>query len=74
MVITSIIKESYSCNEQKVIYRYIPRSFEEDQNNPTLVSEIFKKMFSLPSPWVDSIGTYDRKKQDKINKFFISQA
>ena len=69
----SIIKESYTC-DQKIIYKYIPRTFEEDQNQPILPSQIFKKMFDKPSPWVDSIGTYDRKNQDKINQYFISQS
>ena len=73
-IITSLIKESYACDKQRIVYKYIPRTFEQEQNSPVLITDIFKKMFSLPSPWVDSIGTYDRKKQDKINQFFISQA
>ena len=53
-----------------VIYRYIPRSFEEEQNDPILVSDIFETMFSQPSPWVGSIRTYDQRKHDAINKYF----
>ena len=74
MITTSVMKESYTCADQKIIYRYLPKSFAEEQSEPVLVSEIFKKMFNLPSPWISSIGTYDRKKQDQINKYFISQA
>ena len=57
----------------KVIYRYIPRTFEEEQIDPIPISDIFETMFSRPSPWVGSIRTYDRRKQEKINKYFVSQ-
>ena len=57
----------------KIEYRYIPRTFEEEQNEPVFVSEIFETMFSQPSPWILSIREYDQKKQDKINQYFINQ-
>jgi len=45
--------------ETKIVYRYIPRTFEESQNNPVKVSKIFSKMFEEPSPWIQGfhIGT-----------------
>lgn len=58
---------------QKIIYKYIPRSFEEEQLDPVYVSEIFETMFSQPSPWLVSIREYDQRKQEKINQYFISQ-
>lgn len=60
-------------NNQKTVYRYIPRTFEEEQEDPNNVSEIFNEMFSQPSPWVQSIRTYDREKQERVNKYFITQ-
>ena len=36
-------------------------------------TKIFEKMFVNPSPWMANINTYDRKKVQEINKFFISQ-
>lgn len=59
--------------EPKVIYKYIPRTFEEEQQDPIPVSDIFETMFSQPSPWVNSIKTYDIKKQENINSYFVSQ-
>jgi len=56
-----------------IIYRYIPRTFEEEQEYEVPVSDIFETMFSQPSPWLGSIRTYDIKKQDKINQYFVSQ-
>ncbi len=59
--------------EPNVVYRYIPRTFEEEQWDPVSVTDIFQTMFSQPSPWVGSIRNYDRRKQEKINKYFVSQ-
>ncbi len=59
--------------EPNVVYRYIPRTFEEEQWDPISVTDIFQTMFSQPSPWVGSIRNYDRRKQEKINKYFVNQ-
>jgi hypothetical protein len=59
--------------EPKVVYRYIPRTFEEEQMDPVLVTDIFQTMFSQPSPWIGSIRNYDRRRQEKINKYFVNQ-
>ena len=56
--------------EPKIIYRYIPRTLKEELEDPIPVSDIFETMFSQPSPWVGSIRTYDRRKQEEINKYF----
>ena len=67
------IDAGLSKKEPKVIYKYIPRTFEEEQEDPVAVSDIFETMFSQPSPWVNSIRTYDIKKQENINSYFVSQ-
>jgi len=72
-VAISITKDQQKCPEQKIIYKYIPRTFEDEQNEPVYVSDIFETMFSQPSPWMVSIGNIDNKKQEQINKYFISQ-
>ena len=71
-MVIGLVREDNKCPEPRVIYRYVPRTFEEEQDEPVYVSDIFKLMFSDTSPWVASIET-DRKKQEQINKFFISQ-
>ena len=40
----SLTKSSTQCPESKITYRYIPRTFEEEQTEPVFVSEIFEKM------------------------------
>lgn len=45
-----------SLKEQpKVEYRYIPRTFDEEQLEPVYVSEIFSNLFSQSSPWIMSV-------------------
>jgi hypothetical protein len=67
------IKAGMQKRQDRVIYRYIPRTFEEEQLDPIPVSDVFETMFSQPSPWVGSIRTYDRRKQEKVNQYFINQ-
>jgi hypothetical protein len=59
--------------KQNIVYKYIPRTLEEDQLSPVYVSEIFKTMFTQPSVWVDSINKDQDRMKDNINKFYISQ-
>ena len=73
-VSVGVIRDNNICPSEKIVYRYIPRSFEESQNEPVYVSDIFKTMFSQSSPWVNSMGSYDRNKQEQINQYFISQS
>lgn len=75
LVIVEIVKIDAGLSQKgpHIIYRYIPRTFEEEQEDPIPVSDIFETLFSQPSPWVDSIRSYDREKQEGINKYFISQ-
>lgn len=58
----------------QIEYKYIPRTFEEEQNHPEYVTDIFSAMFSEDTPWIKSIYEYDYKKKELLNKFFISQA
>lgn len=74
-VAIDVIKIKAGLVEKKpqVIYRFIPRTFEEEQLYPVYPSEIFETMFSQPSPWLVSTREYDRRKQEDINKYFITQ-
>lgn len=47
------IKSNQSCPAPIVEYRYVPRTFKEEQENPTKVSEIFDDMFNKSSPWIE---------------------
>ena len=57
-----------------VEFRYIPRSFEDEQNDPVKVTTLFKNMFEDSSVWVAGFRQgYVRPNIFKINRFNISQ-
>lgn len=58
---------------QTIIYRYIPRTFDEEMDEPVYVSDIFRSMFAQQSPWVKGVDNFDTRKSEAINKYFISQ-
>uniref|UniRef100_A0A6C0ACJ8 Uncharacterized protein n=1 Tax=viral metagenome TaxID=1070528 RepID=A0A6C0ACJ8_9ZZZZ len=63
------------CDKNKeVIIRYIPKTIEEEAKYGQTESEIFRTMFSQPSPWVKLLANYDRDKNEEIKNYFISQA
>lgn len=36
----------------RVEFRYVPRTFEQEQDTPVPVLSVFGKMFQEPSPWI----------------------
>ena len=77
-VIIGYIKATQHCAPRKVEYRYVPRTFIEDANEPVPVTDIFAKMFYIQSPFLShstGLGLGPPTEQQKdIGKFFISQA
>jgi hypothetical protein len=58
------------CPKPYIEYRYVPRSFKDEQDEPVPLDDIFNKMFAKPSPWMMSrgIGTNDRRDTGLANK------
>jgi hypothetical protein len=52
-IIIGYINSIKKCPPPTIEYRYIPRTFEEEQNDPVKPSKLFKTMFDDPSPWVN---------------------
>ena len=73
LVVYFITMKAVSNVEQKVVYRYIPRTLEEEMESPVYISEIFKTMFSQPSTWIDSTDEDAIRRKENMNKYFISQ-
>jgi len=73
LIAIGLTKATQQLPQQQIIYRYIPRSFEEEQEDPVMVSDIFRTMFSLPDPWIGSINDLDTRKKEAVNKYWISQ-
>ena len=63
MIIVDYVKKSTEskCPQNKIIYKYIPRSFKEQQEDPIMVSEVFDDLFKQPTPWISSIGTENKR-------------
>lgn len=70
-IVIDVVRTYYKCPPNKTIYRFIPRTFKEEQENPVPLDDLFKTMFEQPSPWVHTYDIYKSKKD--INDDFISQ-
>ena len=66
-------KNELSQCDKKIVYKYIPRTLEEEETEPIYVSQILAPMFTQPSVWIDSIYEDDKRKTENLNKYFISQ-
>jgi hypothetical protein len=58
-----------------VEYRYIPRTFEEEQKDPPIVTDLFRTMFDGQQPYIYGIGTEPIPKieKSKIYDYNIAQ-
>jgi|LauGreDrversion4_2_1035121.scaffolds.fasta_scaffold2119561_1 hypothetical protein len=56
-----------------IVYKYLPRTLEEEQTEPIYVTQIFKTMFTQPSIWIDSTYQDTIRRTEQINKYFITQ-
>ena len=54
MIVIDVTKINYKCPPNQIIYKYIPRSFKEEQESIVPLRDIFGKMFDNPSPWINS--------------------
>lgn len=71
IITVGITRTTYQCPPHQIKYIYVPRTFEEQQNDPIPVSDIFQKMFDEPSPWVSAFTTTS---ETEIEDGFVSQA
>lgn len=73
-VVIGYINQIKQCPPPKVEYRYIPRTFEDEQNDPVKVTRLFRNMFEEPTPWLAGYRLgYIKPNIFKINRFNISQ-
>ena len=73
-VTISLTKAYSKCETVKTVYRYVPRTFIEDQENPIPLDDIFYDMFNNPEPYMASVDV-ERRRQDigeNLNKYYIS--
>jgi hypothetical protein len=63
-VIIDVTKNYNKCPPNKTVYRFIPRTFKEEQENPVPVEDLFTKMFNQPEPWIYSFDIAEKKQSD----------
>lgn len=63
-----------ACPIPRVEYRYVPRTFKEEQNEPAKPSEIFAAMFDKSTPFIAGYGIGRPVTSNTINQNFISQS
>jgi len=74
-VVVGYVNQLKQCPPSQVEYRYIPRSFEDEQNDPIKSSKIFRTMFEEPTPWLAGYRMgYIRPNIYNLNKYNISQS
>lgn len=74
-VIVGYVNQKKKCPAPQIEYRFIPRTFEEEQNDPVRASQLFRNMFEDPTPWLSGyrMGFVKPNIYD-INKYYVSQA
>lgn len=72
-IIVDLVKTDQTCPPNRIIYRFIPRTLDEELESPAYASDVFRTMFDQPSPWIKSIDNMLLRKRENINQFFISQ-
>jgi hypothetical protein len=72
-ITASISKSIGEKTRERIVYRYLPRTLAEEQEDPAMVSEIFATMFTQPSTWVGEVNDLDTRKKELINQYFVSQ-
>ena len=70
LITIGITQAIYTCPQNQIIYKYIPRTLDEELESPVSASNVYKKMFEIDSPWVSTTKNVD---SDDRNVYFISQ-
>ena len=56
LITIGYVKTNMNCPPPLVKYQYIPKPFEESQDNPTPLMSVYGTMFEKDSPWMAQRG------------------
>ena len=73
LIVVGYINQTKQCPSPKIEYRFIPRTFDEEQDNPIKVSQIFSNMFEKPTPWIGGFELSSKPTIESMEKSYISQ-
>ena len=51
-IVYSLTKSYNKCPKPKIEYRYINKTFDQQQSTPLELNKVFGPLFNGPSPWV----------------------
>ena len=71
-IVIDITKSYNKCPKRKIKYKFIPRTFKEEQELPVPINDVFGTMFENPSPWVGSFTKVSDVKTFR-NQNYVSQ-
>jgi len=73
--VTVSLTQAYSRGQNiRTVYKYVPRTFIEDQENPIPLDDIFYDMFNNPAPFMASVDVVRRRQDigENLNKYYIT--
>lgn len=62
LVITALDAARALCGAPRVEYRYVPRSFIDEQDDPLPLKDLVGDMFDRQAPWKASFNIYEKPK------------
>lgn len=76
LIVVGFIRSQRQCPPTQIEYRFVPRTFVEEQQDPAPVTDIFASMFVESMPFINTESSKllppPNLQQHQINKFFIS--
>ena len=76
LIVIGFVRANRNCPPPKVSYKFIPRTFVEEQENPTSVSDLFAPMFyenALHAGGYKFLPPANLQQNVRQNKFFVTQ-
>ena len=78
-IVTGYMENFKQCPLPKIEYRYIPRSFYEEQVSPVDLKKTYSDMFNSPSTWStypfnDKLGNYNNNNYSNFVKEQMERA
>lgn len=61
------IKTNQECPPNLVEFRYVPRTFQQEQDLPTPIMSLYGKMFTGTSAWQNTAGFNDQYTKKEIH-------
>ena len=69
LIAIGYVNSNQSCPPPIVEYKYVPRTFEEEQNLPRPLLSIFGQMFNKDDAWMQTAGYADKYTSRQLAEF-----